>query len=186
MASQVWTHHHWITVRPSNQLNYQAMSLTRTQIQLPRKHINVESTLKQSWLSTFINVVSTLICGWKWKLSRIHWSTVVSTLTEQRWNNIDRITSIQRLNQCCFNVEIWLKMKVELTHVYRPYFKVDKITFNVSEWRLFQCWNLVENESWADVCLSTLFQRWQNNVETTLIELHCFNVDDPMLLQRWY
>ena len=51
---------------------------------------------------------------------------------------------------------------------------------------LFQRWYLVENESWADVHLSTLFQRWQNNVETTLIELRWFNVDDPMLFQRWY
>ena len=51
---------------------------------------------------------------------------------------------------------------------------------------LFQRWYLVENESWADVNLSTLFQRWQNNVETTLIELHWFNADDPMLFQHWY
>ena len=29
---------------------------------------------------------------------------------------------------------------------------------------LFQRWNLVENESWADVYLSTLFQHWQTNV----------------------
>ena len=51
---------------------------------------------------------------------------------------------------------------------------------------LFQRWYLVENESWADVCLSTLFQRWQNNVETTLKELRRFNVDDPMLFHCWY
>ena len=51
---------------------------------------------------------------------------------------------------------------------------------------LFQRWYLVENESWADVCLLTLFQRWQNKVETTLIELRWFNVDDPKLFPRWY
>ena len=50
---------------------------------------------------------------------------------------------------------------------------------------LFQRWFLVENESWADVHLSTLFQRWQNNVETTSIELRRFNIDEPMLFQRW-
>ena len=55
--------------------------------------------------------------------------------------------------------------------------------FNVDEQMLFQRWNLVENESWADVCLSTLFQRWQDNVETTLTELRRFNVDDPILFQ---
>ena len=31
---------------------------------LPSKHINVRSTLKQRWLSTFTNAVSTLIFGW--------------------------------------------------------------------------------------------------------------------------
>ena len=45
---------------------------------------------------------------------------------------------------------------------------------------LFQRWNLVENESWADVHLLT-FQRCQNNVETTLIELRWFNADDLVL-----
>ena len=118
---------------------------------LPSKHINVESTLKQRWSSTFINVVSTLIFGWKWKLSRRTFIDVVSTLKN--------------------NVETTL---IELRR------------FNVDEPMLFHRWNLVENESWADVCLPTLFQRWQNNVETALIELHWFNVDDPMLIQRWY
>ena len=51
---------------------------------------------------------------------------------------------------------------------------------------LFERWYLVANESWADVCLLTLFRRWQKNFETTLIELRWFNVDDPMLFQRWY
>ena len=60
----------------------------------PSIHINVESTWKQRWLSTFINVVSTLIFGWKWKLSRRTFIDVVSTLAKQRANNID--TSIQR------------------------------------------------------------------------------------------
>ena len=58
--------------------------------------------------------------------------------------------------------------------------------FNADEAMLFQRSNLVEIKSWADVCLSTLFQRWQNNVETTLKELRQLNVDDPMLFQRWY
>ena len=44
---------------------------------------------------------------------------------------------------------------------------------------------LIENESSADVHLSTLFQRWQNNVETTSIELRWFNVYEPMLFQLW-
>ena len=113
----------------------------------PSIHINVESTWKQRWLSTFINFVSTLIFGWKWKLSRRTFIDVVSTLAKQRSNKLTR-------------------------------------RFNVDELKLFQRWNLVENESWADICLSTLFQRWQNNVGTALTELRWFNVDDPMLFQR--
>ena len=60
------------------------------------KHIYVESELKQRWLSTFINVVSTLIFGWKWKLSQRIFIDAVSMLAKQRWNNVNRITSIQR------------------------------------------------------------------------------------------
>ena len=51
---------------------------------------------------------------------------------------------------------------------------------------LFQRLYLVGNESWVNVCLSTLFQRWQNNVETTLIELRPLNVNDSMLFKRRY
>ena len=114
------------------------------------------STFNQRWLSTFIDVVSTLIFGWKWKLSRRTFFDVVSTLRKQRWNNVDKITSIQRrlpnvstlifgwkwkLNrrirfsynhvdstlmiQCCLNVDIWVKMTVEPTHVYQRCFDFD-------------------------------------------------------------
>ena len=57
--------------------------------------------------------------------------------------------------------------------------------YNV-ESTLFQRWYLAENESWADVHLLTLFQRWQNNVETTLIELRRFNVDEPTKVEPTY
>ena len=56
---------------------------------------------------------------------------------------------------------------------------------NHSQQTLFQRWYLVKNENWADVHLSTLFQRWQKNVETMLIELRRFNVDEPTLFQCW-
>ena len=100
------------------------------------------SSLNQRW-NVDRQCSSTLIFGWKWKLSWRIFIDVVSTL-------------------------------------------IELLRFNVDEPTLFQRWNLVENESWADVCLSTLFQHWQNNVETALIELCWFNVDDPMLFQRWY
>ena len=111
----------------------------------------------------------------------------------QRWINVET-TLIINVHQRCFNVDIWFKMKVEPTHIYRCCFNVGKTTlkqqrFNVDEVTLFQSWNLGEKESWADVCLSTLFQRWRNNVETILKKLSRSNVDGPnvvsMLIFGW-
>ena len=126
--------------------NFPANSETGTPQQTHQRWINVEATLIVNVHQRF----STLISGWKWKLSRRTFIHVFSTLTKQRWNNVDRITSIQRR---------WTKV--------------------------FQRWNLIENQSWADVCLST-FQRCQNNVETTLTELQWFNADNSVLFHYWY
>ena len=43
----------------------------------------------------WINVVLTLIFGWKWKLSWRMFMDIVPTLIRQRWNYADRITPIQ-------------------------------------------------------------------------------------------
>ena len=112
-----------------------------------RTFIDVVSTVtKQRWNNVdritsiqrrWINVVSTLKYGWKWKLSRRMFIDVVSTLTKQCWNNIDRVTLIQ-----CWR-PIVVSTLIELRR------------FNADESTLFQRWNMVENESWADVCLST-------------------------------
>ena len=53
-------------------------------------------TLRRSYGVQRTNVASTLKFSWKWKLSRRMFIDIVSTLTKQRWNNIDRIASIQR------------------------------------------------------------------------------------------
>ena len=47
-------------------------------------------------------------------------------------------------------------------------------------------WNLAKNESGANVCLPTLFQRWQNNVEAALKLFRPFNIDGLMFFQYWY
>ena len=138
---------------------------------IPSKHINVESML-------IINVhrrCFTLIFGWKWKLSRRTFIDVVSTLTKQRWNNVDRITSIQRrwtnvvstlkfgwkwkLSQCMFIDVVSILTKQRWSNV-------DRVT-------LIQCW-------WPNVCFnvgirlkreveSTHVHRcWENSIETTL------------------
>ena len=106
------------------------------------------------------------------RCSIVLWLT--SQQTHQRWIDIET-TLIVNVQQRCFNVDFWLKMKVEPTYIYRRCFNVDKTTlkqrrFNIDEPMLFQRWNLVENESWANVCLSTLFQRWNNIERITSIQ----------------
>ena len=50
----------------------------------------------QRWNNVDRQRSSTLMFGWKWKLSRRTFIDVVSILSKQRWNNVDGITSIQR------------------------------------------------------------------------------------------
>ena len=47
---------------------------------------------------------------------------------------------------------------------------------------LFHRWNSVENESWADVCLTTLFQRWNTVDRVTLIQCWWPNVVSALIL----
>ena len=84
-----------------------------------------------------------------------------------------------------------VKLRVELTYSYEHSFNVGKTVettsidlpqFNVDEPTFFPHWSLVKNESWAEVCLSALLQRWQNNIDRiTLIQ--CLWL---MWFQRWY
>ena len=57
--------------------------------------------------------------------------------------------------------KFWLWQSSEIGRVPSKHINVDCQRSST----LFQRWYLVENESWADVHLSTLFQRWQNNVD---------------------
>ena len=114
---------------------------------VPRKHINVKSRLKQRWPSTFINAVSTLIFGWKWKLSRRIFIDVVSTLTKQRWNNVYRIISIQRR---------WTNVISTLKFGWK--------------WKLSQ-------RIFIDVVSTLTKQSWKNYVDSMLITQCCFSVD---------
>ena len=72
-----------------------------------------------------------------------------SQQTHQRWINVET-TLILNVHQRCFNVDIWLKMKVEPTYIYQRCFKVDK---------------------------TTLEQRWQNYVDSTSMNQSCFNIE---------
>ena len=63
--------------------------------------------------------------------------------------SIQQTTLIVNVHRRCFNVDIWLKMKVEPTYVYRRCFNVDK---------------------------TTLKQRWITSIQRLMIQC-CLNVD---------
>ena len=145
----------------------------------PSKHIIVESALKQHWSPTFINVVSTLIFGWKWKLSRRIFIDVVSTLAKQCWNKVDRITLIQR-----WWTNVISTLKLTPTYVYRRWVfqswqnnagttLKEFRRFNVDDSMLFQRRYLVEKENWVNVCSSALKkQHWNNFVNIYCTDVH--------------
>ena len=110
---------------------------------------------------------STLIFGWKWKLSRRTFIDVVSTLAKQRWSNIDRITLIQRrwTNVASTLIFGW-KWKLSWSIFINVETTLKELSwFNVADPILFQCWYLVEKESWVNICSSALRkQHWKNFV----------------------
>ena len=122
-------------------------------LNIPSKNINVETTLivnihqrcfnddiwKQRWKR------------WKWKFNQSTFTNVVSTLTKQLWNNVDRITSIQRWwTNVVSLLKFGWKWKLCWRNVYRRRFNTDK---------------------------TTLKQRWKNCVDSMLMTQCCFNVD---------
>ena len=90
------------------------------------------STLNQRWNNVDRQRSSTLFQRW-YLVENESWADVIyrccfnvgKTTLKQRWQYYVDSTS---MNQCCFNVEICLTMKVELMYVYRRCFNVDKAT----------------------------------------------------------
>ena len=128
--------------------------------------------MKQRWSSTFINVVSTLIFGWKWTPSRRTFIDVVSTLAKQV-----KTTSIElpqfkvdepTFFQCSNLVENESWPDVCLSTLFQRWQNHVETTlkelrrFNVDDLMLFQRWCLLENESSVNVCSSALVHRWEN------------------------
>ena len=113
-----------------------------------------------------------------------------SKQTHLRWISVET-TLIANVHKCCFNVDIWLKVKLSR-----------RIFMDVVSTLAKQCWNKVDRitliQRWWTNVISTLkltptyvyrrwvFQSWQNNAGTTLKEFRRFNVDDSMLFQRRY
>ena len=107
--------------------------------------------LKQRWSATLINIISTLILGWKWRLTRRIFFDVVSTLTKQHQNHVDRITSIQRR---WLNVVSILKFRLKQKLSRRMF--IDVVS-------------TLTNQRWNNAKRNTSIQYWWPNVVTTLI-----------------
>ena len=99
----------------------------------------------------------------------------VSQQTYERWINVET-TLIVNVDQRCFNFDIWLKMKIESTYIYRRCFNV---VTTLKERR----YNHVNSKSINQHCLNVKI--WLiMKVEPTYIYRHCFNVDKKSLTQH--
>ena len=114
---------------------------------------NTSTLNQQRWSSTFINIVSTLIFGWKWKLSQRTFIDVVSTLAKESWNNVDRVTSIQRR---WTNVISTLKFGWKWKLSWRMF--VDVVSTLTK-----QRWNNIDR-------ITSIQSRWPNVVSTLIVK----------------
>ena len=95
----------------------------------------------------------------------------------QRWFNVET-TLIVNVHQRCFDVDIWLKMKVEPTYIYRRCFNVGKITLKQRRY------NYIDSTSIKQCCFNDKI--WlKMKVEPTYVYRRCFNVDKTSLKQHW-
>ena len=94
---------------------------------------------------------STLIFGWKWKLNRRTFIDVVSTVTKQRWNNVDRITSIQRR---------WINVVSTLKYGWK---------WKLSRRMFIDVVSTLTKQRWNNIDRVTLIQCWRLNVSMCLL-----------------
>ena len=93
--------------------------------------------------------------------------------THRRWINVET-TLIVNVHQCCFNVDICLKIKVEPTYVYRRCFNLDKTTLKqgwksyVDSMLMTQCCFNVDIRLKRKVESTHVHRCWENSIETTL------------------
>ena len=100
---------------------------------------------------------------------------VLAQQTHQRWINVET-TLIVNVHQRCFNIDIWLKMKVEPTYVYRRCFNVDKTTLK-QRWK-----NYIDSMSMTQCCFKVDI-RLKIKVESTYVHRRCFDVKKTALKQ---
>ena len=141
-----------------------------------------------SWLVALLRVLVNSYNAFCTALSN---ESTAAQQTHQPWVNVET-TLIVNVHQRCFNVDIWLKMRVEPMPIYQRCFSIGKIT--IKERRK----NYVDSTSMNQHCFKVeiwlkmkveptyVYRRCFNFDKTTLKELRWFNVDDSILLQRWY
>ena len=119
----------------------------------PLKFVKVLRTLifKNNSIFVYPANTSTLIFAWKWMLSWRTFIDVFSTLAKQRWNNVDRITSIQRR---------WTNIVSTLKFGWK---------WKLSQRMFIDVVSTLTKQRWNNVDRVTLIQCWWPNVVSTLV-----------------
>ena len=112
-----------------------------------------------------------------WMICNYDAECILTTLndlyTPSKHTNVETAL-IVNTHQPCFNVDIWLKMKVEPTYIYRRCFNVDKTTLKqpwknyVDSMLMIQCCFNVDIWFKRKVEPTYVLQCWENSIETTL------------------
>ena len=112
--------------------NCQCRCLTQAWIRLS-KILTMVMLFRGKKLRTWLFLVlhkqlnKTIYVATSWSISVTSKSKCKSSIVSQqtRWINVET-TLISNVHQRCFIVDIWLKMTVALTYIYRHYFNVSK------------------------------------------------------------
>ena len=127
----------------------------------------------EQWLFCWV-ILSYIV---NWNLNILYSYSIFTQQANQLWINVET-TLIVNVRQRCFNVDIWLKMKVEPTHIYRRCFNVDKTTLKQRQQ------NYVDSISMNQCCFNV--ETWLKlRVELTYVYRRCFSVDKTLLKQHW-
>ena len=91
--------------------------------------------------------------------------------------NVETVLIIH-VHQRCFDVDIWLRLKIKPTCVYRCCFNVDKTTLRQRWQNCLVSTPITQRFFSVAICLKI-------KIESTHVYWRCFKVDKTMLEQRW-
>ena len=122
--------------------------------------------MKRSWSTTFINIILTLIFGWKWKWSRHTFIDIVWTL---KWDWLFKVNFyFLKFYQ---DYQVSRKMFLLLTHIKRCFNVNVNVDLTLTRWSRFN----------VDVMLNELATLFHYTLLQDSINLHNYN---SLFIQR--